>query len=61
MSFGFIRIHLPFYMSWENPKKLKIKNWYNYLRPEVNLDINKIIRKMINIGLTVAALPELSD
>ena len=47
MSHGFIRIHLPFYMSWENPEKLTIKSWSNYLRPEVNLDINKIIRNSV--------------
>ena len=47
ISLRFIKIHLPFYMSWENPEKLTIKSWSNYLRPEVNLDINKIIRNSV--------------
>jgi hypothetical protein len=47
LSLGFIKLNLPFYMSWENPEKLTIDKWVNYLRPEINLDINKLIRKSL--------------
>jgi len=47
LSLGFVKLNLPIYMSWENPEKLTIDKWVNYLRPEINLDINKLIRNSL--------------
>jgi len=47
LSLGFVKLNLPIYMSWENPEKLTIDKWVNYLKPEINLDINKLMRNSL--------------